>query len=470
MASRWRRRHCRRCADDDGIEHRDRSSLQSVSVAIGASSNQNWDQRSIDHLIAAGKFACDQRAVEGTALDVTMSLPEAGGAVLQDYAVQVSRPTFVPADASGDTIVKLKYLDGPVIFTDAFASSYSYNGVVYPDVDYSGIHYSSIERRIRVPVSFDPATPRPTTMEVIRSGNTVFRGTIFGRPPVVNGIAAQTVECTGNLSATVTLDGSGASDPDGDLLQISWTGPFGTASGASPTETFPLGTSTVGVAVTDGVFPAVSVQTEVTVQDTQPPLLLVAPSPSCLWPPNHSMVLFTLADVGVQASDSCDPAPDVRIVAANSDQTAQSSGSGNTATDVVFGSGAVCVRAERDGSGNADRTYHVIVQATDAAGNVTSRDAIILVPHDQGQASCATVDPSRVVPDGDPRCLAAAPAAQRPAPFGTVAPSPAAATAPRPQTSGGAGGCSLAGSAATSMPALFYLILLFAVVRRFRHC
>ena len=71
------------------------------------------------------------------------------------------------------------------------------------------------------------------------------------RPPVADAGSNQTVNA--NLgSATVTLDGSGSSDPDGDPLTFAWAGPFGTVGGVSPTVTLPGGVHTITLTVGDG--------------------------------------------------------------------------------------------------------------------------------------------------------------------------------------------------------------------------
>jgi len=76
------------------------------------------------------------------------------------------------------------------------------------------------------------------------------------QPPVANAGADQTVVCAGPSGTAVTLDGSGSSDPDGDSLTYTWTGPFpeggGIAAGVSPTVTLQPGESVIKLVVNDG--------------------------------------------------------------------------------------------------------------------------------------------------------------------------------------------------------------------------
>jgi hypothetical protein len=82
-------------------------------------------------------------------------------------------------------------------------------------------------------------------------------GVTFGNraqhPPVADAGPAQTVDQTGPDGASVTLDGFGSTDPDGDELTYTWTGPFGTATGVTPPVTLPVGTWTITLTVDDGL-------------------------------------------------------------------------------------------------------------------------------------------------------------------------------------------------------------------------
>lgn len=70
--------------------------------------------------------------------------------------------------------------------------------------------------------------------------------------PIANAGMDQILEPTGPAGTQVTLDGSLSSDPDGDTLTFSWDAPFGTAFGAMPDVTIPLGTHEITLTVDDG--------------------------------------------------------------------------------------------------------------------------------------------------------------------------------------------------------------------------
>ena len=92
--------------------------------------------------------------------------------------------------------------------------------------------------------------------------------------PVANAGSDQTdedaIEATGALT-TVALDGSGSSDPDGDNLTYTWSGPFGIVTGAEPIASLPLGTHTITLVVNDGDLSSEPDEVIVTVKDTTPP-------------------------------------------------------------------------------------------------------------------------------------------------------------------------------------------------------
>ena len=206
------------------------------------------------------------------------------------------------------------------------------------------------------------------------------------RPPVANAGPDQTVECTGPTGASVTLDGSGSSDPDSDPLTFNWTGPFGTQSGEIIQPTIPLGTHDINLTVADGKGGTANDTVNVTVRDTTPPTLSVALTPNRLWPPNHKMVAVT---TNVQASDTCDPNPTVTLVSITSNEPDNGLGDGDTPNDIqnaAFGTDdrSFALRAERSGKGTG-RIYTVTYQAKDRAGKTSTATAQVVVPHDQGK-------------------------------------------------------------------------------------
>lgn len=290
------------------------------------------------------------------------------------------------------------------------------------------------------------------------SGTFFISGAVSNQPPQADATVkpGPTVECTSPQGTPITLDGSKSCDPDGcdpngvdDLRGVVWY--EGTDLDSDHTvghslvqpALAPLGATTYTLFVTDSQAQSSGAQTKVTVQDTAAPEITVAVDPPCLWPPNHSMILYSLgAGLSMSSNDACDGNPALRIVNVVSDQPVLDDGSGNTVPDVRFGTGAFCIRSERDGTSNHDRVYTVTVLAEDGSGNQTTKQVRIVVPHDQGGTGGAckgTLDPSRIVSDDDPRCMAAAPH-----PFAehfTRASAPAIATA---SAADSASGCTVA--------------------------
>lgn len=86
----------------------------------------------------------------------------------------------------------------------------------------------------------------------------------------------QNVEATSPAGASVTLNGAGSSDPDGDTLTYGWTGSFGNASGATPTVSLPLGSHSITLEVSDGKGGSATDAVNVTVQDTTAPTASLA--------------------------------------------------------------------------------------------------------------------------------------------------------------------------------------------------
>jgi len=205
--------------------------------------------------------------------------------------------------------------------------------------------------------------------------------------PVADAGPDQTVECSGPNGAEVTLDGSGSTDPDGDPLTFTWTGPFGSMMGETIYAYLPTGTHTITLTVEDTSGNSDSDTVNVTVVDSTPPSLSVSLSPNILWPPNHKLVKITAS---IEVSDSCDGSPVVELVSITSNEADDdhAKGHGNKGGDIRkarFGTDdrAFSLRAERAGKGFG-RVYSITYRATDTSGNVANATAEVTVLHDRG--------------------------------------------------------------------------------------
>ncbi len=238
------------------------------------------------------------------------------------------------------------------------------------------------------------------------------QATVQSLPPKARAGGNQTVACA-HGGAEVLLDGSGSSDPDFDIVHYVWHRGFGWSSADVVSNDIiapvfaPLGTTPFTLSVIDSHLRISRDTATVTVVDSAPPALTVgAPSPACLWAPNHKYVLFELGtDLPFQVTDTCDGSPVVAISGAVSSQPPTGGGQGSSGPDVVFGPGAVCLRAERQGTSQAGRDYTITVAARDSSGNQTQSNVSVHVNHDQSDHNCPKVAASRIVDANDPRCV-----------------------------------------------------------------
>jgi hypothetical protein len=231
----------------------------------------------------------------------------------------------------------------------------------------------------------------------------------FNRPPVAHAEPRNTIECNTTLGASVTLDATQSTDPDGNIFTELWSLLNIGFIGFGPKVPFilPYGPHTLQLQVNDKAFAEDFDNDPVNVVDTTSPDLVASVDPSCLWAPDHRMVLFQFGSgLSATSSDVCDPAPTVEVANVTSNQPSESGGQGNTVPDVLMGKKAFCVRAERQGTNPFPRTYTVTVQAKDFAGNITNKAVTIVVNHDQSDSKCPHVPATRVVDDADPRCIA----------------------------------------------------------------
>jgi hypothetical protein len=204
---------------------------------------------------------------------------------------------------------------------------------------------------------------------------------VVNRPPVCDANGPYVAECTG-ATTSVTLDGSGSSDPDDDPLSYLWSGVFGSATGASPTLAFSgLDNFTVDLDVSDDFGGTSMCATTVRVEDTTPPTIdAMSVTPTVLWPPNHKMVPV---GVSMTATDTCDPNPTCMIVSISSNEPVNGKGDGNTSPDWEnTGDFTANLRAERAGKASG-RVYTITGQCTDVSGNSADQSVDVTVLHDK---------------------------------------------------------------------------------------
>src|SRR5262245_9257114 len=195
-------------------------------------------------------------------------------------------------------------------------------------------------------------------------------------PPTIVAPPDVHVECTSF---------GGASPPLGTPTVSDICDPNPTVGNDAPA-VFPLGSTTVTWKVTDHSGHMATDTQIVTVVDTTPPTLTLSVTPTMLWPPNHKLATINAA---VSATDICDPNPAIRLTAITCNEPANATGDGNTSVDIIgaaFGTDdrSFELRAERQGGGGG-RVYTITYSATDGSMNVSTQQAAVSVPVNQGR-------------------------------------------------------------------------------------
>jgi hypothetical protein len=210
----------------------------------------------------------------------------------------------------------------------------------------------------------------------------------------------------------VTLDGSGSTDPNGEIISYEWDfkddGTFDVLSAESMVEhayddEF-TGQTRLRVTDDEGFTGEDTADVTVTPDVTPPVLAEIDSNPPYLWPPNHMLMSVT---VSVTTEDACDSEPVCVITEVISNQPVTGRNDHTSPDWIITGDLTVDLRAERlnqvpNGNGNDNgngvgvgvgdeaspgvqaREYELTVMCTDAAGN--SATGKMIVPVNQSAA------------------------------------------------------------------------------------
>ena len=211
-------------------------------------------------------------------------------------------------------------------------------------------------------------------------------GAFENQAPTLICPASQTLECGSQNNALVSLAAT-VGDPDGDALTVVWSvnGVPRQTSVIAPahppkskvvtfTASYPQGTNTVTVWVSDGKAVPVACTTRVVLHDKTPPRIIsIKALPNVLWPVTGKLVPV---NVVVQAVDDSGPVTS-RIVSVRSNEPP----SGKQPDWVINGNLSLLLRAERSPHGHG-RVYTITVQCRDVYGNTSTGTVLVTVPRD----------------------------------------------------------------------------------------
>jgi uncharacterized delta-60 repeat protein len=166
--------------------------------------------------------------------------------------------------------------------------------------------------------------------------------------------------------------------PAGSNLQINYVlsgATSGAGQGTASGKTFNAGITTVTYSL--NADPTATCSFTVEVRDTQAPVIAAAlPQTSVLWPPNHQMIDL---EIDYLLMDNCGATASLSVT---SNEPQSGTGSGDQPVDwEILDAHHLRLRAERSGKGTG-RIYTITITAVDAAGNTTTKQVLVTVPHD----------------------------------------------------------------------------------------
>jgi hypothetical protein len=252
-------------------------------------------QRCLNRLNGRTEIGCDAlpSAAFRSIIAVDLSVSEMGEVLLN--AVEMGQGRGTRIDPPGNRFQIM--LDGPTgnLLNEQF-------DIIQYDAPFPR---ERVNIRYKAPVDFPTDDPPPIILTVMDSGDTVFRGTLFGTAPHADAGNDVSGECASPDGAVLKLDGSASSDPDDDMLHFSWFAPgivFDDVTSAMPSAQFPLGATNVTLVVNDGVFDSDPDTTTPTVVDTTAPAITLN-GPAAL---SLECNVDTYTELGASASDICD--------------------------------------------------------------------------------------------------------------------------------------------------------------------
>lgn len=210
-------------------------------------------------------------------------------------------------------------------------------------------------------------------------------GDILNQPPRANAGPDQQVECSSPDGATALLDGSGSSDPEANLVRLSWT--RGSRSGAKVgTGATAVVSQALGAPVTyvlraiDDYGQTDEDSTQLAIIDTGKPTLALSAKPSRLMELTASLKTIK---VTVATGDLCDSKPTVRLrsITTNEGIFADATHSHRDIVGAAFDTDdrEFQLRATRLAGSNG-RVYSITYEVKDASGNATTAVVTVSAP------------------------------------------------------------------------------------------